>query len=263
MRVIHHESGKDPLYKTWHFTDAMMILYVYSEGGSIVFRDGIYPLKKGSLCMVSPGIQMYTVPEDPALYDRSKIFVSKDTVKDLLRLLPTAGSSHRLLSDNAVLYAQIPPQQQEGVEQLYVQAQEGITQDAPELFFSSLLQLMNHLKNHLCKQIHMPDDFVSRTLGYINTHYEEAITLDLVCRDLHVSKYHLCHRFKKVTGMTIMDYLLKTRIAAAKEMLLSDGLPIGAIASACGFSSAAYFCQAFRQHTGQSAGQFRKEGRYL
>lgn len=263
MRVIHHEVGKDPLYKQWHFTDAQMILYVYSDGGSIVFRDGIYPLKRGALCMVSPGTQLYTVPEVPSQYDRSKLFVSKDTAKELLRLLPNSGNTHRLFSDSAVLYAQIPPRYQPAVEQLYAQAQEGLLKDAPEVFLSSLLQLMHYLKNHLCEQIHMPDDHVSRTLGYINDHYEQPLTLDMICADLHVSKYHLCHLFKKVTGMSIMDYLLKTRIAAAKEMLLSDTVSVGAIGLACGFSSTSYFCQAFKQTTGQSARQFRKTGRYL
>lgn len=263
MKVIHHEVGKDPLYKQWHFADSMMILYVYTDGGSIVFRNGVYPLKRGTLCMVKPGTQLYTVPEAPELYDRSKLFICQETMRELLRLLPGSCSVHRLFSDSAVLYAQLPPEDQSRAEQLYAQAQQSLCGDAPELFLSSLLQIMNLLKNRLCKKLQMPEDFVSRTLTYINERYEAPITLDVICADLHISKYHLCHLFKKVTGVSIMDYLLKTRIAAAKELLLSGDMSVGAIAAACGFSSTAYFCQAFKRHTGRSAQQFRKEGRYL
>lgn len=36
--IIFHEIGKDPLFKTWHASDHVMIIYMHSSGGSICCR---------------------------------------------------------------------------------------------------------------------------------------------------------------------------------------------------------------------------------
>ena len=59
--------------------------------------------------------------------------------------------------------------------------------------------------------------------------------------------------------MTVMDYVLKTRIMMAKE-LLSNGLTsVTEISEACGFSSISYFSQAFKNLTGTTPLKYRKE----
>ena len=40
-------------------------------------------------------------------------------------------------------------------------------------------------------------------LDYINTHLHEQITLDSLEERFYVSKYHLCHLFRKNTGVTV------------------------------------------------------------
>ena len=58
--------------------------------------------------------------------------------------------------------------------------------------------------------------------------------------------------------MTAMEYVLKTRIAAAKGLLLSGTLSVNEISERCGFSSISYFSQKFKEETGVTASEFRR-----
>jgi len=50
--IICHQLGKDPLYKTWHTSPEHLIMYFYSDGGSVVCAEDVFPIKKGSLILL-------------------------------------------------------------------------------------------------------------------------------------------------------------------------------------------------------------------
>ena len=52
--------------------------------------------------------------------------------------------------------------------------------------------------------------------------YHDHLTVDELAQLCNISKYHFCRRFKQNLGMTVMDYILKTRIILAKNMLEKD-----------------------------------------
>jgi AraC-like DNA-binding protein len=56
-------------------------------------------------------------------------------------------------------------------------------------------------------------------------------------------------RFCEVVGMPPMQYLLRWRMALAKEMI-GQGISISEIAFACGYQSVSGFCVAFARHVG-------------
>ena len=57
-------------------------------------------------------------------------------------------------------------------------------------------------------------------------------------------------RFRRVTGHSVLDELLKARVHLAKSLLNETSLPISAIAERCGYRSIAHFRDAFRKATG-------------
>ncbi|CCD97171.1 hypothetical protein BRAO375_960005 [Bradyrhizobium sp. ORS 375] len=63
------------------------------------------------------------------------------------------------------------------------------------------------------------------------------------------SRSVFAQRFCEVVGLTPMQYLLKWRMALAKEMII-QGVSISEIAFACGYQSASSFSVAFARHVG-------------
>ena len=255
-----HEIGIDPFYKIWHASGRNMIMYMHTDGGSIVSTQQNYPIKKGGLCFIGENHFHYTLPDDPALYERSKLFLSSEALDKLLLLFPEELDMSAVFNPNALVYTQLEAGEQQYVEQILSNMQryahnERYLEPVLKSGFMALLVCLH--KNQLQVKA-TPKDMIPKAVAYINQHIAEEISIDDICRQIHISKYHFCRQFKKVTGITVMDYILKTRIVAAKSNLSDTALPISEISNRCGFSSASYFSRVFKEHTGQTPLQYRK-----
>jgi len=264
LDIIHHEKGRDSLYKIWNSVDEYMIIYIYTEGGSIVFQDKIYPMERGTLCLVGADLQHYTMPENVFEYDRSKIWVSKEVMRGILNIFGQEESFYRLFSSNSVVYAKIPYEHMEDVEKIYqeIYSTYKTNKKDMDIFYCGFFNLMTYLKKYLIQQTPKQENYMLKAIEYINQNYQIDITLDEICRQVHMSKYYFCRKFKSIMGVTVMDYILKTRIAAAKKLLTTTDYSISDISSRCGFSSVSYFCQIFKSDTKITAMQYRKEVKY-
>ncbi len=109
------------------------------------------------------------------------------------------------------------------------------------------------------KRADAPDSLVEWVLSQVNGRLDQDITLDEMARELHVSKFYLCHAFKRKTGITIMQYVLSQRIARAKQLLAGTDHTVTEIATRVGFDSAAHFAKVFRALEGTAPRQYRKE----
>lgn len=93
--------------------------------------------------------------------------------------------------------------------------------------------------------------------------YCQQFRLEELARDYAQSVSSLSHRFKLVTGSSVMEYLLSCRIAAAKQYLTQTDLGVGKIVELCGFSDASNFGRTFKKLTGFSPRAFREHfGKY-
>ena len=259
MKIINHQIGKDPLYRIWNSPLENMIICFFEGGGSIVTKECIYPIARGSLCFVGAGVRHYTMPEKPELYDRSKIYAEEGVLSAIISTVPTESSFATLFRENAVIYARLPESEIPAAEEAYSLAQRGFLNNEPELFSHSYYKLMLLLKRYVCDNEPEPKDSLAVAVEYINRNYSEAISLSDVCRAAHLSKHHLCRKFKAAMGISVMDYILKTRLAAAKELLIKGDSSVGEVAERCGFSCISSFCQSFKKSFGKTALQYKRE----
>lgn len=99
---------------------------------------------------------------------------------------------------------------------------------------------------------------VARITAYINENAYTVRSLDEIADAFHVSKYYLCHLFKKEKQMTVYDYLLTVRVARASYLLVHSDEKIRDIALTCGFGSEFYFAKRFRAVTGATPSAYRQ-----
>jgi len=95
--------------------------------------------------------------------------------------------------------------------------------------------------------------------SYLDEHFAEDIDLDDLSAQFFVSKFHLSREFKKVTGITVGNYLNSRRINEAKRLLRFTKEPIKVIASACGIPDINYFSKVFAKYESMTPSAYRKK----
>lgn len=93
---------------------------------------------------------------------------------------------------------------------------------------------------------------------YINEHYSQDITLEMLSSMVHLNKFYLVHAFKNYKGLSPINYLQQKRIEEARHLLESTNYPITKIAEVIGFSSQSYFSQTFKRTMGITPNAYRK-----
>ena len=93
---------------------------------------------------------------------------------------------------------------------------------------------------------------------YIDSHYKEPLTLDLLAEKANVNKYYLSHIYKEAYGVSPISYMISCRIQEGKRLLADTDLSLSQITGILGFSSASYFSQSFRKAEGISPVEYRR-----
>lgn len=258
--VILYEKGKDPLYKTWHSQKRNMIIYVHQGEGSLVTREKSYPFKGGSLAFVGIEKYHYTMPEDTDSYKRSKLFIDSEGLFNVLKLFGDKNRAFGRFSHGAVVFAESVGEDEKKVEEIFRELSE-TENDDEELkdarIYSAALRLLMIL---LKKAGSSSRDFkgIHRAIEYINENITLPLTVGEIASASHLSKYHFCREFKKNIGMTVMDYILKTRIIMAEAMLKEEDLSVTEVAFACGFCGGSHFSKVFKETVGVTPLDYRR-----
>lgn len=90
---------------------------------------------------------------------------------------------------------------------------------------------------------------VRQAMRYIEQNYASHLNIQDIADALGISRHHLCHIFKQVTGTTPAHYWQNIRCDAARKEL-RHGASVAEAAEACGFSSYPYFAKIYRQKFG-------------
>lgn len=93
--------------------------------------------------------------------------------------------------------------------------------------------------------------------NYIDEHFMEELSLKHLAMKASLSEFYFSRLFKRETGFTIHEYIIKTRINNAKNMLQLSNFSLKEIAYRCGFSNESGFSTSFKKHTGVTPGVFR------
>ncbi|WP_297714400.1 AraC family transcriptional regulator [Clostridium sp.] len=95
--------------------------------------------------------------------------------------------------------------------------------------------------------------------NYIDSHYSENITLDILSNLSYVNKFHLVHLFTKQMGISPINYLINRRIEESKNLLTTTNYSIRDISTIVGFSNSSYFSQMFKKFTGDSPRAYKNK----
>jgi len=105
----------------------------------------------------------------------------------------------------------------------------------------------------------LPDrEWVNLITGYIDKNFTEKLTLESLANICHGSPYHMHRTFKKIKGITPVEYIQQVRVHAAKKYLIETKKAIGDIAICVGMTNTPYFITLFKKKTGLTPAQYRQ-----
>jgi AraC-like DNA-binding protein len=104
--------------------------------------------------------------------------------------------------------------------------------------------------------LHQP---LTKALDFIEAHYAEPLTLPTVAKAAGLSVSRLAHVFKAQVGMSVTAYLNMVRVKWAEYYLTNSQLRVSETAFQVGFGNLSHFNHVFRQATGLSPTQYRRQ----
>ena len=101
-------------------------------------------------------------------------------------------------------------------------------------------------------------DRYKNIISYMEENYMKTISREELADVIHCNPQYLCHFFKKISGVSPVNYLIQLRIEQAKRMLKESNLTILEISMECGFNNTSYFVRQFRKYTGKTPREYRR-----
>ena len=95
-------------------------------------------------------------------------------------------------------------------------------------------------------------------INYIKENYHEKIILSDCAKQLNISYDYFQHKFKRLTGYSPQQFLIRQRLSASEAMLKAGNLSCTEIAYRCGFSTSAQYSALFKKEYGMPPLQFQK-----
>ncbi|QDQ00497.1 ABC transporter substrate-binding protein [Lysinibacillus fusiformis] len=124
------------------------------------------------------------------------------------------------------------------------------------LFYQFIYSVLKQLQRQEVDVIE--PDLVAQVVMYIQEHYAQSITLESISANLNYSVPHVSSLFKKKTGYSVIDYLIRTRLDIAAKLLVETDATLKEIALSIGYKDPYYFSRLFKKYKGVSPLRFRK-----
>lgn len=265
QEIAYNFVGHDPQTNQMHTHDGYEILQIIGGTGNVVINDKIFNMDPGAVFIINGESFHCTHPQDESAYIRNTIQFSAYQIismmklfdlEELIDLYPSRkDQGHFILKEE--LSNQIHAMFLE-MKQMNCSNQYGVNL----LISYKIIQILLLLNENASHRTHEPQLGTAQSISldimqYVTEHIVD-FSLDQLADALHMSKYYLCHSFKKATGLTINYYLMERRLAHAKTLLKQTNTPISQISMELGYSSFSLFCRTFKNLTGVPPREFRK-----
>jgi AraC family transcriptional regulator len=136
------------------------------------------------------------------------------------------------------------------------------------LFLDSIEQAMavtlvnGHAVRHRLVQMYkggLGSARLRRIKELVQAKIEDDLSLDEMAQSVGLSTAHFARMFRKSTGETPHQFVLRQKIERAKEMLRAADAPVFDVAMTCGFKTPQHFAQVFRDFCKVSPTEYRQD----
>ncbi|MGT2925445.1 AraC family transcriptional regulator [Streptococcus caviae] len=257
---IHYIQAKNELnwsFKMHTHKDSVEISYILSGKCGLYIDGKVYEAKAGDfviknqgvphaeknnlaypveqICINISGLQIEGMPANNLLSSETSPVITSEKHQELLSLL-----FRKILNE--------------------VMGNNGVNEELANVLMCSALQIILYeTKDFRIKSINKHENIIKEIKNYIDQHFKENLSLDLLSTAFHISIYHLSRQFKKYIGYTVNNYIVSCRLGEAQKRLLFSSEAIADIAKSCGYSNLSYFYTVFRKKVGYTPSEYRQQ----
>ncbi len=258
---------KDPVIVSSGITRTLQhheMIFICDGSGHIVIGRTRYPIEKGMLFYIPPGVRQ-TI--EPCVHNHPEHYMT------------VHFSSARMVRDSEGTW-----KYQESIQNLHQPLAQKITACTPlEELFGKLLdtwdgkgqsyefvastllrQLLIWITQNNIKQSkkHAMSVKVDRIIEYMRQNINRKITLEELSGMAKLSTFYLSREFKEATGYPVIMYFNKMKIEKAKELLIEDNKKVKEAAYELGYTNEFYFSRIFKRIEGVSPKEFYSKNVY-
>lgn len=267
---ISDSYGVDEEFQSLHWHQEFEICYIKNGSGKYLINGTVYPFSKGDIFMISNN-------DIHLCYDESDLIMqvvmfSQDIIhKDSAFVLDFEKSSI-LLSRSRKIDAQnyynsklsfLLSQMEEEYYSDHTGAELMITSLLVQFIVLSVRALSDELDT--ISSFPVSSEIVSlirSIIDDIDNNFSERTELAFLAEKYSISVPYLCSCFKKLTGNSLINFLIQRRLNEAKRLLISTDKSIIDISNECGFQSLSNFNHLFKNSVGCPPSVYRKNRKY-
>ncbi|WKA54406.1 response regulator transcription factor [Planococcus shixiaomingii] len=94
---------------------------------------------------------------------------------------------------------------------------------------------------------------------WILENLQENITIEKIAGQVYMNPTYFCEFFKNETGETVLDFVTRSRIKKARELILTTNLKVYEISGQVGYTDTKYFSKLFKKYYGELPSKFKEK----
>ncbi len=131
--------------------------------------------------------------------------------------------------------------------------------------YEALIRLLNTFAEHLaaCSSVlimqaeQRDSPAITQARSYIRDHSDDELSLGAVAHVVNMSATYFSEKFKEMTGINFVEYVARTRVEKARNLLLNPNRRVCEVAFEVGFQSLSQFNRMFKKVVGEAPREYR------
>lgn len=242
----------EPSNFTRHCHNDYEILYVVSGEGKYYIEGVEYPICPNTLVMIRPYEFHYLIPNRDFLYERYVINFEREALigsTSKLGFLDSDFSKPYGIYFPADKVTKEIPESLKEIKRTMEKYPGPIAGTMLKIDLSRIILILSELNTGAFTPPRC--ETITQIVDYVNRHFTEDLSLDIISAKFFVSKYYLCHAFHEHMGVSLFQYISNKRVAMAQQ-LLAKGESATDIAYQVGFQNYSTFYRAYKKQLGVS-----------
>ena len=265
---VFHYRDENVKEVTLHHHDFYEIYFFVSGNVSYNIESRSYRLSPGDVLLIGPHeLHQPVFSPEKQHYERYVLWINANFLqqfiapgRDLSRCFDAANPEH----SNLIRPDGVSRELLNYLIQQLIREQE-TEEFASEMYCLSLLAQVLVVVNRVAIRASQrpeardnADSTIYRIVNYINDHYNEDLSLDMLANKFFISKYHLSREFGRVVGTSVYRYIIQKRLIMARQMMAA-GVPTSEVCQHCGFGDYSNFYRAFKSEYQISPREYLEE----